>query len=69
MADQAKTVKGIEIVDVAIENARENARENGVQNAEFVLGDMKDTFNDEFLEKSWYAGLYYYRPSPIRYAP
>ena len=51
MADQAKTLKGIEIVDVAIENARENARENGVQNTEFVLGDMKDTFNDKFLEK------------------
>lgn len=52
MADQADKVTGIEIVDVAIENARFNARENGVENAEFVLGDMKDTFNDEFLEKN-----------------
>lgn len=52
MADQADKVTGIEIVDVAIENARFNARENGVNNAEFVLGDMKDTFNDDFLNKT-----------------
>lgn len=51
MADRADTVKGIEIVDVAVENARQNAKENNVKNAEFVLGDMKDTFNDQFLEK------------------
>lgn len=50
MADRASMVKGIEIVDVAVENARVNARENGVENVEFVLGDMKDTFNDDFLE-------------------
>lgn len=51
MADQAEKVTGIELVDVAVENARFNARENGIENAEFVLGDMKDTFNDNFLEK------------------
>jgi 23S rRNA (uracil1939-C5)-methyltransferase len=49
MADKADKVTGIEIVDVAVENARFNARENGVSNAEFVLGDMKDTFNADFL--------------------
>ncbi|REL24304.1 23S rRNA (uracil(1939)-C(5))-methyltransferase RlmD [Rhodohalobacter sp. SW132] len=52
MADKADKVTGIEIVDVAVENARFNASENGVKNAEFVLGDMKDTFNDDFLEKN-----------------
>ncbi|MCC5914471.1 MAG: 23S rRNA (uracil(1939)-C(5))-methyltransferase RlmD [Balneolaceae bacterium] len=52
MADKADKVTGIEIVDVAIENARRNASENGVENVEFVLGDMKDTFNKEFLEKN-----------------
>ena len=51
MADKADRVTGIEIVDVAIKNARFNARENNVDNTEFVLGDMKDTFNDEFLKK------------------
>ncbi len=49
MADKAKKVLGIEIVDVAVENARANAKQNKVENAEFVLGDMKDTLNDEFL--------------------
>lgn len=51
MADIAARVTGIEIVDVAVENARFNAKENGVDNAEFVLGDMKDTFNDRFLKE------------------
>jgi 23S rRNA (uracil1939-C5)-methyltransferase len=49
MADKADKVTGIEIVDVAIENARFNARENSVDNVKFVAGDMKDTFNDEFM--------------------
>lgn len=52
MADKADKVTGIELVEVAIENARYNARENSVDNAEFVLGDMKDTFNEQFLEKN-----------------
>lgn len=52
MADKADKVTGIEIVDVAVENARKNATENGVENAEFVLGDMKDTFNKEFLVRN-----------------
>ncbi|TVR27374.1 MAG: 23S rRNA (uracil(1939)-C(5))-methyltransferase RlmD [Balneolaceae bacterium] len=52
MADKADKVTGIEIVDVAVENARFNAKENGVKNVNFVLGDMKDTFNDEFLEEN-----------------
>jgi 23S rRNA (uracil1939-C5)-methyltransferase len=52
MADKADKVTGIEIVDVAVENARFNAKENGVKNVEFVLGDMKDTFNATFLEEN-----------------
>lgn len=52
MADQADKVTGIEIVDVAVKNARFNAKENGVENAEFVLGDMKDIFNETFLEEN-----------------
>jgi len=52
MADKADKVTGIELVEVAIENARFNAKENGVTNVEFVLGDMKDTFNDLFLEQN-----------------
>jgi len=52
MADKADKVTGIELVEVAIENARFNAKENGITNVEFVLGDMKDTFNDLFLERT-----------------
>lgn len=51
MAGHFDNVVGIELVDVAIENARFNAKENGIKNTEFVLGDMKDTFNDSFLKK------------------
>ncbi len=50
MADQAAKVTGIEVVDVAIENAKFNAKENNINNTEFVLGDMKDTFNEEFMK-------------------
>lgn len=52
MADKASKVTGIEVVDVAVENARFNAKENEVDNVEFVLGDMKDTFNDQFLKEN-----------------
>lgn len=50
MSDKADKVTGIEIVDVAVKNARFNATENGVTNVDFVLGDMKDTFNDTFMD-------------------
>ncbi len=51
MADSVKKVTGIELVEVAVENAKSNARENAVSNVEFVLGDMKDTFNQAFLQE------------------
>ncbi len=51
MADAVKKVTGIEMVDVAVKNAKFNADVNGIENCEFVLGDMKDTFNDHFMEK------------------
>lgn len=51
MADAVQKVVGIELVDVAIKNAKYNAELNKVENCEFVLGDMKDTFNDQFMDK------------------
>lgn len=51
MADAAEKVTGIELVDVAVENAIHNAKENGVKNVTFVRGDMKDTFNENILHK------------------
>ncbi len=42
MAEHAKKVIGIEIVDEAVERARENARRNGRENAFFYCGDASD---------------------------
>ncbi len=39
LAQKAKKVIGIEIVEPAILDARENARRNGVTNTEFIVGD------------------------------
>ncbi|MEX2602479.1 MAG: 23S rRNA (uracil(1939)-C(5))-methyltransferase RlmD [Balneolaceae bacterium] len=52
LADIADKVLGIELVEVAVENARTNASENSVSNTEFLLGDMKDTFKTELLERA-----------------
>lgn len=47
----ATSVVGIEVNEVAIENARKNAAENGIDNCEFLTGDMKDLFTTETIEK------------------
>lgn len=47
LSHEAGRVLGIELVDVAIENARQNATENKVENVSFVKGDIKDVFNDQ----------------------
>ena len=39
MADKAKQLYGIEIVQSAIENAKRNAEINGIKNAEFICAD------------------------------
>ncbi len=39
MADRAKSVFGIEIIDEAVKDARLNAERNGIANAEFITGD------------------------------
>ncbi len=43
MADEAKEVIGIEIVESAVECAKFNAENNGIENASFYTGDAKDT--------------------------
>lgn len=42
MADNAKRVIGIEIVENAIKNAKRNAEINGVKNTEFICADASD---------------------------
>lgn len=39
MADRAKSLIGVEIVDAAVQDARENAARNGIGNAEFLCMD------------------------------
>lgn len=51
MSKPAKSVLGIELVDVAVENARFNATENGVDNVSFIKGDMKDVFTQEMVDE------------------
>jgi len=43
MADKAKEIIGIEIIDSAVLCARENAKDNGISNAKFYTGDAKNT--------------------------
>lgn len=50
VARKAKQVIGIESVQEAIDAAIEHAELNGLDNCTFYCGDMKDIFNDEFLQ-------------------
>ncbi len=51
MSEKASKVLGIELVEVAVENARYNAAENQVENVSFVRGDMKDVFTEEMISE------------------
>jgi len=50
VARQAKWVVGIESVPEAIEAAKANAQRNNINNVCFFVGDMKELFNDEFIQ-------------------
>lgn len=51
MSGFADKVVGVEMSNIAIKNARANAKENQVENVTFAKGDMKDTFNQAFVDK------------------
>jgi 23S rRNA (uracil1939-C5)-methyltransferase len=51
LAQNAKKVVGIESVPQAIEDANDNAVRNKIDNCEFIVGDMKHVFNDDFVRK------------------
>lgn len=51
MSRKAKHVLGIELVDVAVQNARFNAKENEVDNVSFIKGDMKDVFTQDIVDE------------------
>lgn len=50
LADHARVVVGIEVVEQAVTDARRNAEFNGVSNCEFLLGDLKDRLTKD---SSW----------------
>ncbi|WP_299885783.1 23S rRNA (uracil(1939)-C(5))-methyltransferase RlmD [uncultured Lacinutrix sp.] len=49
VAKKAKKVVGVEAVPDAITAAKENAQFNGIENVEFFVGDMKNVFNQDFI--------------------
>lgn len=42
LAQKAKRVYGVEVVDLAIEDARNNAKINGIENVEFFVGKVEE---------------------------
>lgn len=48
IASKVKSVLGIELVPEAIVDAKVNAKLNGIDNATFLVGDVKDILNDKF---------------------
>lgn len=50
VAHGAKKVVGIEYVPEAIEDAKVNASINEIENTAFYAGDMKDIFNEDFIQ-------------------
>jgi len=51
VSEKASKVLGIELVDVAVKNAKFNAKENKVENVSFIKGDMKDVFTQEVVDE------------------
>ena len=52
VAKKAKKVVGIESVPEAIQAAKENATRNNIENTAFFVGDMKNVFNEAFIEQN-----------------
>lgn len=57
IADNCKMVVGIEEVPDAIEDAKTNKDFNNIENAHFEVGDVKDIFSLEFIERYGQADL------------
>lgn len=52
VSKKAKKVVGVEAVQEAIDAAYANAERNGIKNCTFYCGDMKDIFDDNFIEEN-----------------
>lgn len=51
LAEKAKKIVGIELVEEAIVDARMNAKINGMENCNYYAADIKDIFKSEFISK------------------
>jgi 23S rRNA (uracil1939-C5)-methyltransferase len=51
LAKNAKKVIGVENISEAIEDAKYNSAINGIRNTSFYVGDMKDVFTIQFIQK------------------
>ena len=52
LASNAKKIIGIDSVNEAIDLACNNAKKNNINNCSFYTGDMKEIFNNEFINKN-----------------
>lgn len=57
LAQQAKFVRGVEIVPQAIEDARRNAELNGIENVEFFVGKAEEVLPEEYEKHGVYADV------------
>lgn len=57
LAQKAKSVRGVEIVPAAIENAKENAKLNGLENTEFFVGKAEEVLPREYKKNGVYADV------------
>ncbi|WP_235298422.1 23S rRNA (uracil(1939)-C(5))-methyltransferase RlmD [Portibacter marinus] len=57
VADQCKSIVGIEEIPEAIEWAKENASHNQIHHASFYAGDVKDLWTDRFVENHGVADI------------
>ena len=57
LAQQAKFVRGVEIIPQAIENANENARINNITNVEFFTGKAEEVLPREYEKNGIYADV------------
>ena len=57
VSKKARKVVGVEAVPEAIADAKENAKRNKITNCDFFVGDMKNVFNDDFINKNGFPDV------------
>lgn len=57
VSKKAKKVVGVEAIPEAIFDAKENAKRNNITNCDFFVGDMKNVFNDDFINQNGFPDV------------